>query len=135
MIFARTFQRVLAREKSQTRRLKYARDTLGYVIEPDGRRCPAVFDNTDAGRPRTRWVVGRTYAVQPERCHRAVCRIRITSLREEADPTQISEADAKAEGFENAAAFVAAWMDLHKKHPIQAVWVIGFEVIGKPKGK
>lgn len=89
MIFARTYKLVLAGKKSQTRRLQYPRDSLGFVTV-GGERVKAVFDNSYPERPRTRWVVGRVYAVQPERCHSAVCHVRITDIRSEEDPTQIS---------------------------------------------
>lgn len=129
MIFARTIANVLNGKKSQTRRLCYPSDSLGYVTIKGQKRL-AVFDNTYKDRPRTRWIVGNTYAVQPERCHSARGRIRITGLRREENPLEISEADAIAEGFESAEAFRAAWKSLHKKNPVQAVWVIEFELVG-----
>lgn len=75
MIFAHTIANVLNGKKSQTRRLCYPSDTLGYVTIKGQKRL-AVFDNTYKDRPRTRWIIGHTYAVQPERCHFAQGRIK-----------------------------------------------------------
>lgn len=130
MIFAHTIANVLNGTKRQTRRLCYARDSLGYVTIKGTKRL-AVFDNTYEDRPRTRWVIGNTYAVQPERCHPALARIKITGLRREENPLEISEDDAIAEGFESAEAFCTAWKSLHKSKPIQPVWVIEFELVRK----
>lgn len=128
MIFAHTIANVLNGKKSQTRRLCYPSDTLGYVTIKGQKRL-AVFDNTYKDRPRTRWIIGHTYAVQPERCHFAQGRIKITGLLREENPLEISEADAIAEGFESAEAFREAWKSLHKKKPVQPVWVIEFQLV------
>lgn len=122
MIFQHTIANVLNRSKSQTRRLCYAKDRL---IE----RAPGERGVWEPVGQRFRWIVGHTYAVQPERCHTSRGRIRITDLRREENPLLISEADAIAEGFESAAAFREAWESLHKKQPIQPVWVISFELV------
>src|SRR5690606_26680202 len=50
---------------------------------------------------RVKWVVGRTYAVQPGRGKPAVARIRITDIRQER-LQDISWNDLEAEGYEVA---------------------------------
>lgn len=58
------------------------------------------------------YLVGKTYAVQPEYRKRAVARIRILRIRRE-DVRQISDADVKAEGFTSAARFFDTWIGMH----------------------
>lgn len=134
MIFSRTLKQVLGGTKTQTRRLCYLADSLGFVTD-DGVKRKAVLDNSHPSRARTRWAVGRTYAVQPERCHAARGRIEVIDLRREEDPTQISEADARAEGFADRAAFLASWTVLHRKKPVQPVWVITFRLVARLKAR
>jgi hypothetical protein len=131
MIFSRTIRQVLDGSKTQTRRLCYAGDSLGYATtKVDGvtAKRKAVFENL-AGRPRPRWIVGHTYAVQPERCHSAKGRILLLDLRREDDPTLISDEDARSEGFADLAAFLTSWNDLHRKQPRQPVWVLTFKLV------
>ena len=77
--------------------------------------------------------VGRTYSVQPGRGKRGVARIKILGVRRER-ACEISDADARAEGCENAGDFLRLWETIHgsnmNNHP---VWVYGFELV-KDKG-
>lgn len=134
MIFQKTWQFVLARRKSQTLRLCYAGDYLGETAAGE----TAVFDTrgrSDRRYHRPRWIVGHTYAVQRERCHPAVGRFRITSLARLEDPTAVEPAGpvdlafARREGFDSIEEYLRVWHELHKKNPVQPVWVIGFELI------
>lgn len=86
MNFAHTWQLVLAGRKTQTRRIA------------KGQEAP--------------WLIGRTYAVQPGRCCRAVGRILVTNLRRE-PLGQVTDADARAEGVADREAYVALWAEIH----------------------
>jgi hypothetical protein len=132
MIFAHTIKNVLNGTKTQTRRLCYAADTLGHTKVRGETRVAVLDGYSTAVKPRPRWIVGNTYSVQPERCHASKGRILVCDLRREDDPTQISDADARAEGFVDAADFVKAWKSLHVKKPVQPVWVITFTLVHPP---
>jgi hypothetical protein len=101
MIF-RQWQQVLEGTKTQTRRLVKSGEQLEYLLtEPNAPIGPnAVFstptDGMDLGR--TKWVIGRTYGVQPGRGQKAVGRCRIFAIRQEL-LQDISEEDAIAEGI------------------------------------
>lgn len=120
MIFKKTIEQVLNRTKSQTCRLKHVGDTLIC-----GRNGFGVYDRH--GRPR--WVIGRFYAAQAERCQPAVGRIRITGIEAVADVLGQDEAFAKREGFESVEAFRAVWMQIHSRHPNVPAWVLRFELV------
>lgn len=121
MIFQHTIANVLNGKKTQTRRLCRVDDRYEQIGHRRG-----VLENSSG---RWRWIISHTYAVQPGRCHPSLARIRITGLRREENPLKISEADAIAEGFESAEAFIASWKSLHQKNPVQPVWVIEFELV------
>ena len=88
--------KVLSGEKTQTRRLKRENEyfTHGFARQPDSvtRRSETTLD-------ARKWVVGRTYAVQPGRGKKAVGRIKLLAIREE--PLQdISDDDCYEEGID-----------------------------------
>lgn len=97
-------EKVLSGEKTQTRRLVRPDD----VPVLDRQEIVRVHISTGAVRYR----VGSTYAGQPGRGKHAQGRIRLLSIRHE-DVRQISEEDARAEGFENRVDFWRCWMGLH----------------------
>jgi hypothetical protein len=63
---------------------------------------------------RTKWEVGKEYAVQPGRGKAAVGRIQITNIRHE-DVRYISDADVRAEGFSSDYSFLLTWTKMHDK--------------------
>ena len=93
---------------------------------------------------RVKWVVGRTYAVQPGRGKPAVARIRITEIRRE-KLMNISHADAQAEGYEGIyisdalpyadyTNFMDAWNAINRRKGTRwsdnpLVWALTFEVV------
>lgn len=82
------------------------------------------------GEERCRYVVGRSYAIQPGRGRSAIGRLRVTAVRQEA-LGELTFKDALAEGFKTRDDFWAYWCDLHgvqAPNLDQLVWVIGFEV-------
>jgi len=107
MIFAATWQNVVNGTKTQTRRIVH-----------DGEPC--------------RYVVGRTYAVQKERCGKAICRILVVDVRQEM-LDDITDFDASLEGFDNREAFIAGWKSLHGGYiPTRKVHVITFCKVRNP---
>lgn len=60
---------------------------------------------------RYQWQTGKDYAVIPGMYNKSIGRIRITDIRRE-DVRQISEEDARAEGFNNRFEFFGVWMSL-----------------------
>ena len=118
MIFAKTLSMVLSGRKTQTTRLARTGDHLGKTTGG----YEAVYDVNN----RPRWIVGNTYAVQPERCHHARGRIRVTSLRYVPDPTAVDESFARAEGFDTLEEFFRVWTELHPRNLVQRCWAIGF---------
>lgn len=79
------------------------------------------------GQP-CRYVVGRTYAVQPGRGKRGVCRIRVIDVRRER-LDQIDWLTARREGFSTERAFLDYWRGLYGAVDLdQLVWAIRFEV-------
>lgn len=140
MIFQHTWEKVLSGQKTQTRRL-FRNEAFDANWGPSGvlvnaGMCnSAVIDegemkdivcvfaaNSDDGRlydenfkcKRRKWVVGSAYPVQPGRGEKSVGRIQITGIRLE-DVRQISEGDAKAEGFKSIDDFLATWVMMHDK--------------------
>ena len=165
MIFqtANAIDKILRREKTQTRRIvkghapQYIEGAIQAVYLSQG--CPPVYE------------VGRTYAVQPGRGKRSVwycalnttegvdyhiltdgddaplyeagakqLRIRILTIRRQ-DVREISEADARAEGYEYRSAFLRAWCQMHCKKALTTegtlqsrpakffqAWALTFEV-------
>ena len=79
---------------------------------------------------RALWTVGNTYAVCPGRGQKAVARIRILDIRAQS-PSLISEADARAEGFDSREAF---WGKLRALYGVDVdldalYWALTFELV------
>ena len=124
MIFAYTWQKVLDGSKTQTRRLVRNGEILDVL--PSGNAVRSASG-------RLKWVEGRTYAVQPGRGKRQVARIRINYIYRQR-LQEITEDDAKAEGFASRDEFAQAWNNIHREpctrwedNPL--VWVITFELV------
>lgn len=109
MIFQHTINKVLAGEKSQTRRLVKPGETLA----GDGSEVRHGFG-------RLKWAVGRTYAVQPGRGQSGIARIRLTAIRRE-DVRDIAFPDVRAEGFRNLNEFLETWVTMHD--PVAAEYI------------
>lgn len=121
MIFQHTLPQVLSGEKTQTRRLVSPQHEA--VVDPDGEIV------TVKANGRAKWVVGRTYAVQPGRTLPQVARIRVTHIKQEL-VTAISAEDALAEGYPTPAEFLQSWQKIHgTKHDKSQVWVVSFELV------
>jgi hypothetical protein len=126
MIFSLTIDLVLSGHKTCTTRLRHYGDSLGTW---DGK--PAVFFSR--GETKTRWVVGRTYAVQFERCHPARGRFRLDRIEPVSDPVNVSLEIARAEGFATVEQYQAVWHSLHKTNPIQPCWRLWYTLLSRPK--
>lgn len=80
---------------------------------------------------RTRWHVGRTYAIQPGRGKKAIGRIRVTSIEYVPNPF-FSDLDyARREGFATVREWQDAWRKIHGKNYMKPAWAIGFELVKK----
>ena len=120
MIFQHTLEQVLSGQKTQTRR----------IIKPGDVAVRSGQDEITAVKTngRTKWAVGKTYSVQPGRGKPAVARIQITRIRRET-VSQISEADAIADGFTSRQAFLNTWRHIHGDDSLDLdVWVVHFEL-------
>lgn len=121
MIFQYTFEDVLNRSKTQTRRIVKAEDTIRTA---DDGSVQAVLR-----KGRTLWQVGKYYSVQPGRMKKSVGRIEVTSLRQE-NIQAVSEADAIAEGVGGRAEYLELWQEIHGPHSLdKQVWVIDFKLV------
>ena len=108
MIFQHTWEKVLSGKKTQTRRIMKSGSAM---ICREGEIQEAYNGFLPIGRPA--WVVGKTYAIQPERGQKAVARIQILSIRQE-DVREISEEDVFAEGFfYDTPGFLMTWTKMH----------------------
>lgn len=116
MIFQHTWEKVLLGEKTQTRR---QRKPLQYYFKET---CQ-VEKWQRYLTWKTVYAIGKTYAVQPARTAKGIARIQIMSIRRE-DVRQISEADARAEGFDSPELFWLKWCEMYD--PLAAVQVKRF---------
>jgi len=113
--------KVLSGEKTQTRRIAKANETWA------DESCTAVVQSHN-NRTRTKWSVDHTYAVAPGRSKHGQGFIELIALYLER-AADISEADARAEGFETVADFLATWDTINGKGKREsAVWVLEFSV-------
>jgi len=133
MIFQRTGQWVLDKSpntgepKTQTRRLAMPGDIITSSSgEPHDHTIFSVERNG-----RLLYDVGRTYAVQPGRGKHALGRIRLRAIRRE--PAQdISEDDARAEGFASPEAFRKVWIEMYGRDALERpCYVLVIERIGR----
>lgn len=122
MIFSQDMaQAIIAGQKTQTRRRV---DSGDYLIEAPKR--------TVIRKNRKKWQVGKVYAAQTKRGGRAVAYIRLTDIR--AEPfSDISQPDAIAEGFSDAAGFFAKIRALYGDdfNMFQVCWAPTFELVGE----
>ena len=127
MIFRHTWQKVLAGQKTQTRRLARDFDRL-WTVEQEGKTPQKVLWRGD----RVKWRTGRSYAVQPGRGQQAVARIRLLDIRYEL-LGHISEDEARAEGFASLTDFQNVWRKMHGHYDrAQPVWVLEFRLVDVP---
>jgi len=126
VIFAKTYKLVLAGRKTQTMRLAKEGDRLVKPTQgfPSGQINEIRVVDASG---RCRWRVGGSYAVQPQRGHRAVSRIRVTYLRQVLDALAIDDKFARLEGFKSRKDFLSIWRELHGKKSQQRCWAIGFK--------
>ncbi len=134
MQFSATWQGVLAGHKTMTRRTVSERHTALLALDttpcsphtlPD--QAP-VYGVLASGR--LRYIVGRSLAVQPGRGKHAIGRIAITGIRYCARAGDISEEDARAEGFATAAEFCTIYVTLNGLVALERpCWALRFEVI------
>lgn len=120
--------RILAGEKTQTRRVNRGEDTAWRE---------GVYPQTDPPivrlyrRGHILWAVGRSYALQPGRGKHAVGRIRITAIRYCARASDISESDARAEGFATAEEFREVYARINGTGSLeQPCWMLCFSLEG-----
>lgn len=74
--------------------------------------------------------VGKTLAVQPGRGKRHVAHLRVVRETRHEALHEITERDARKEGFANVAEFLAYWRSLYgEADPMQPVCVIEFDVL------
>jgi hypothetical protein len=127
MIFQYTADLVMSGRKTVTRRRKAPDDVL-----MSGKYGIGIYRPSNAGGVRIHnalWLVGRDYSVQPGRGEAAIGRIRILDIAE-GKPSAVSDADARLEGFETAAEFVAVYMNMHGRRALEEpCWIFTFEVV------
>ena len=88
--------KVLAGKKTQTRRVK--KETEYFVGGASGSYDRIMVKNQHPSKMNPiKWMVGRTYAVQPGRGKKAVGRFKLLAIREER-LREITADDARAEG-------------------------------------
>ena len=123
MIFQYSWEAVLAKNKTQTRRIVAAKDSPIYT-QGNHKTIKAVVANG-----RVKWKVGQTYAVQKGRAKSEIARIRITRIRSE-PVSEISSADAKAEGWATKQEFFDSWQEINGKNSLNhQVWALDFELV------
>lgn len=122
MLFRKVLaDKILSGQKTQTRRL--CKPGENWQIFPP---IPATVLDKNG---RIKWQVGRDYAIQVKRGGNAIGRFRIKDIRREI-VAQISEDDAKAEGFDGRNEFFTTWDSINGSDETnQYCWVIEFEVI------
>ena len=121
--------KVLDGSKTMTRRPVKQGETLcglPYVLGTPGASIEYVRDT----QGRMKWRRNAVYAVCPGRGKSAVARMRITAIRRER-AIDISEADARAEGFDSREAFFDKLRALYGPNvDLTALyWALTFEVV------
>ena len=133
MIFSpQMITKIESGQKTQTRRLVKPGDDT--ILDKSG-NIIAVIAITGKGKGyRLRREVGKSYAIQPGRGASALFRFFLHAIRTER-VGDISEDDARAEGFSSRDEFLDYWRRLHKHNASldQQVWVLDFSIHG-PRG-
>lgn len=123
MIFQYTWQLILDNKKTATRRLI----NPGEELLDNPRRLVV--------NGRTKWQVGRSYAIQPGRRRKSVGRVEITDIKKE-PLGQMTVDDARAEGFATLGEFQQTWIQIHGHYnPVLPVWVVTFVKEATPTEK
>lgn len=121
MIFQYTFTTVLKGQKTQTRRLMKEGDV---AVQDDLNQIQAVH-----GHGREKWRVGKTYAVQTGRGHKAIASIRLKAIDAQ-KASDISKQEAMKEGYQTREEFLESWKMIHGEANLAAqVWVLTFELV------
>jgi hypothetical protein len=127
-------QKVIEGSKTQTRRL--AKDDEGLLYGRVGSICSDIEEYIDSYPrhgvsyiKRERYAIGKTYAACPGRGKTQLARIMITGIRCGV-ASNISEDDARAEGFASRDEFLQAWDTINGKGKRDtAVWILEFKVV------
>jgi hypothetical protein len=124
MIFQYTWQKVLAGTKTQTRRVAKPAEEL-WTREQTGPLPEKVIHRGN----RVKWRTGGRYAVQPGRNQKGVGRIELLDIRYQ-HLGNVTEEEAKAEGFASLAEFIQAWTGIHGSFDRELpVWVLEFRLV------
>jgi len=123
-------QAISERIKDMTRRL--VKENQKVELFPDG-AIKKVLQKDKEGKWRTKWIVGKDYAVQSGRGHLGIARIVITEIRKER-LFKITEDGAKREGFESRNAFLTYFYELYKQPIFEnmwnpEIWILKFKVV------
>jgi hypothetical protein len=128
MIFQRTYQWVLDRSpntgkpKTQTRRLAKDGDIIitpsNHPLDHTARLSSPKSIFAVERNGRLLYEVGRTYAIQPGRGKHTLGRIRLRAIVREV-AQEISEGDARAEGFASPAEFREVWIELYGRGELE----------------
>lgn len=120
MIFQYTWEWVIdvsphtGKPKTRTSRIKKSNENLRFNENDVWNAVVFTNRSTNGGDPVNKWQIGGIYAVQPNRGVKQVGRIQICSITEQ-DVREITEDEAKAEGFASAARFFDTWIAMHDK--------------------
>lgn len=121
MIFQYTWKQVIAGEKTSTRRPVKA----GEVAETDAQGAIVAVIH----KGRTKYRVGQVLAVQPARTAPAIARIRLLRIERRA-VTDITDAEAQAEGNADRAGFLRLWELAHGAGRLDVdTWALHFELV------
>ena len=129
MIFAKTADKVLSGEKTQTRRPTREDDQVerGHIT-----RCDELVVRILRVKRNGRilWEIGRTYAVQPSRTAKSVGRIELNKIRVDY-LFAIRNHEAIAEGFSGRDEFSRVWKELYPDPGsfLWRVYVLEFELV------
>jgi hypothetical protein len=124
MNFSKTWPLVLAGIKTQTRRSRYEGETLKELATFPG--LPSIKWVVRANG-HTRWTAGRHYAVCAGRGRKSIGSFILLDLWPDR-VSQISEEDARAEGFDSPEAFQAVWRDLYGSNALDTCWALKLHV-------
>jgi hypothetical protein len=124
MIFQYTWQKVLSGVKTQTRRPAKSSEEL-WTTEYYDKMPEKVLRQ---GK-RVKWRTGQRYAVQPGRGQKGLGWIELLDIRFQ-HLGNISEEEARAEGFASLEEFIRAWLEIHGNYdPEQPVWALEFRLV------